>query len=173
MTANKRRTMTVVQQQPQSTSNSNNGGGPSGPSAQPSTNVPTSALPAQPQTIQPFPIAQTNGKGVMAASTSASTSSGPSKGPLPAPLSKMTPKPSTAVFSHPLSPNHSSGSDTDPVLTTAAAAATALRRLYFKSGRSCRPKGPTVPMVRLNGSLVFRVMFTLSFSVLSIYSRSS
>lgn len=141
--------MTVVQQQPQPAPNSTNGGTPGQPAGAPqnhSTNVTTSSS-AQPLTSPSCSTASTNGHGGMPASTSTASTSTPA-GPVKCqPPSKVTPKPGTAVFSHPLSPNHSSGSDTDPVLTTAAAAATALRRLYFKSGRSCRPKGPTVPMV--------------------------
>lgn len=44
----------------------------------------------------------------------------------------------------PSSPGNSGGSDTENV---AHSSSTALRRLYFKSARSSRAKGPTVPQV--------------------------
>lgn len=44
----------------------------------------------------------------------------------------------------PSSPGNSSSSDTENV---AHSSSTALRRLYFKSARSSRAKGPTVPKV--------------------------
>ena len=143
--------MTVVQQQPQPTPSSNTNGtsavspasGTSGGSTTTAAHPTNSSMPQQPVNPSCSTAASSmNGQGSV---PTASSTSGNHVKCHPGSQSK---KPTaTAVFSHPLSPNHSSGSDTDPVLTTAAAAATALRRLYFKNGRSCRPKGPTVPMV--------------------------
>lgn len=66
------------------------------------------------------------------------------KSPAMAPLDhnrpRIVPETSGAAFPHPLSPNQSSGSESD------LAAATTLRRLYFKAGRNYKPKG-TVPTV--------------------------
>lgn len=137
--------MTVVQQQPQPSPNGTTTASPSNSSAQSSASPSTIPQPqsaANPSSSTSSALAAFGGHGVATESASTSQNSGGSlKSQQP---SKITQKPTTAVFSHPLSPNHSSGSDTDPVLTTA----TALRRLYFKSGRSCKPKGPTVPMVK-------------------------
>lgn len=143
LAAGNRSTMTVVQQQPQpNASNPPHGAvpGTSSPAQSAQAAVHTTATSTNPS------CSTVSGQGAVG-------TVGPSVVPVncqqPPVPSKITPKPGTAVLSHPLSPNHSSGSDTDPiVLTTAAAAATALRRLYFKSGRNARPKGPTVPMVR-------------------------
>lgn len=55
---------------------------------------------------------------------------------------------STAVVAiamgRPSSPNNSSGSETDAVVNSSS---TALRRLYFKSARNAKSRGPTVPKV--------------------------
>ncbi|XP_055688182.1 uncharacterized protein LOC129792837 isoform X1 [Lutzomyia longipalpis] len=57
------------------------------------------------------------------------------------------PHPSTtATMVRPTSPGNSSGSETDQVTGTA------LRRLYFKSGRHPRARGPAVPKVVVMGS---------------------
>lgn len=53
------------------------------------------------------------------------------------------PHPTTAAMARPTSPGNSSGSETDQVTGTA------LRRLYFKSGRHARARGPAVPKVKL------------------------
>lgn len=144
--ANNHSTMTVVQQQPQSTSAN------STPHAAPgtSTSQPNSVVAVQPSTnvnSTANPSSSPSAGGAPVASGSVICQQPPLQPVLSSSKIMITSKPGTAVISHPLSPNHSSGSDTDPVLTTAAAAATALRRLYFKSGRNSRPKGPTVPMV--------------------------
>uniref|UniRef100_A0A1B0CYK0 Uncharacterized protein n=1 Tax=Phlebotomus papatasi TaxID=29031 RepID=A0A1B0CYK0_PHLPP len=56
------------------------------------------------------------------------------------------PHPTTAAMARPTSPGNSSGSETDQV------SGTALRRLYFKSGRHARARGPAVPKVVVMGS---------------------
>lgn len=58
---------------------------------------------------------------------------------------------STAVvaiaMAHPSSPGHSSGSEADGVVSS-----TALRRMYFKSARNAKTRGPSVPKVYLVGN---------------------
>ncbi|GAB0089656.1 uncharacterized protein DMENIID0001_042350 [Sergentomyia squamirostris] len=56
------------------------------------------------------------------------------------------PHPTTTVMARPASPANSSGSEPDQVTGTA------LRRLYFKSGRHSRARGPAVPKVVVMGS---------------------
>lgn len=54
------------------------------------------------------------------------------------------------TMARPPSPTNSSGSDTDAVMNS-----TALRRLYFKSARNSKNRGPSVPKVILLISLFF------------------
>ncbi|XP_059614332.1 uncharacterized protein LOC132260315 isoform X2 [Phlebotomus argentipes] len=56
------------------------------------------------------------------------------------------PHPTATAMARPTSPGNSSGSETDQVTGTA------LRRLYFKSGRHPRTRGPAVPKVVVMGS---------------------
>jgi hypothetical protein len=50
------------------------------------------------------------------------------------------------TMARPPSPGNSSGSETDPVLSQYHSS-TALRRLYFKSAKMGKSKGPSVPKV--------------------------
>ena len=66
---------------------------------------------------------------------------------------------STAVVAiamgRPTSPCNSSGSENDTVPNNNSSS-TALRRLYFKSARNARSKGPSVPKVRVNHKIIER-----------------
>lgn len=76
---------------------------------------------------------------------------------------------STAVvaiaMAHPSSPGHSSGSEADGVVSS-----TALRRMYFKSARNAKARGPSVPKVAVNK--IFQQLYSVIFKIFNFYCIS-